>query len=105
MIFTHDCLASQNNATIITFANDTTVIGLISGDDESAYSREVAGLVKWCQDNNLSLNVSKIKEMIADPRTRREQHPSLHIAEPEVERLSTFKFHSVHISPEMFHLD
>jgi len=32
---------------------------------------EVAGLVKWCQENNLSLNVSKTKEMIIDPRRRR----------------------------------
>ena len=33
-------------------------------------------LVVWCQDNNLSLNVSKRKEMIVDYRKRRAGHTS-----------------------------
>lgn len=33
--------------------------------------------MKWCQDNNLSLNVNKTKEMIVDPRVRKEQHSAL----------------------------
>lgn len=51
-LYTYDCVASQNNTSIIKFADHTTVIGLISGVDESAYRRDVASLVK-CQDNNL----------------------------------------------------
>lgn len=57
-LFTHDCVDYQNNTSIIKFADDTTVIGLITGGDRSAYRREVADLVK-CQDNNLPLNVNK----------------------------------------------
>ncbi|KAI3367588.1 hypothetical protein L3Q82_026434, partial [Scortum barcoo] len=46
-LFTHDCVASHKYNTILKFADDTTVIGLISGGDETAYRSEVASLVKW----------------------------------------------------------
>jgi hypothetical protein len=41
----------------------TTVVGLITNNNETAY-REVRDLVVWCQDNNLSLNVIKTNKMI-----------------------------------------
>lgn len=100
-LYTHDCVASQINTSIIMFADDTTVIGLISGGDQSTYRREVPCLVKWFQDNSLSLNVSKTKEMIVEPRRRRKQHPSLHIGETAVEKVSTFKFLGIHISEDL----
>lgn len=46
------------------FAGDTTILGLVTNDDEPAYRQEV--LVSWCYDNNLCLNISKTKEMIVD---------------------------------------
>lgn len=50
--------------TLVKFANNTTVVGLISKNDESACRDEVKQLTDWC--NNLSLNMSKTKEMIVD---------------------------------------
>ncbi|KAI5087018.1 gastrula zinc finger protein XlCGF28.1-like, partial [Silurus meridionalis] len=44
------------------FADDTVVVGLISNNDETAYLQEVKNLERWCQENNLLLNVSKTKE-------------------------------------------
>ncbi|KAI4881127.1 hypothetical protein NFI96_017869, partial [Prochilodus magdalenae] len=101
-LFTYDCVASQSNTSIIKFADDTTVIGLITGGDETAYRREVAELVDWCDYNNLSLNTDKTKEMIVDPRRRRrELHTPLFIGGTEVERVKTFKFLGVHISEDL----
>ena len=40
------------------------VVGLITDNNETAYREEVRDLTVWCQDNNLSLNVIKTKEMI-----------------------------------------
>jgi 2-keto-4-pentenoate hydratase/2-oxohepta-3-ene-1,7-dioic acid hydratase in catechol pathway len=57
---------------IIKFADNTTVVGLITIDG-SAY-REVNELALWCQVNNLSLNVSKTKELIVDFRKQRREH-------------------------------
>ncbi|KAM3872210.1 transmembrane protein 82 [Diretmus argenteus] len=42
------------------FADDTTVIDLVTGDDETVYREKVKALTSWCQDN-LHLNVSKTK--------------------------------------------
>jgi hypothetical protein len=68
-LFTHDYVARNDSNTIIKFADDTTVVGLITGDDETAYWEEVSDLSVWCQDKNLYLNISKTKELIVDNRT------------------------------------
>ncbi|KAI3357172.1 hypothetical protein L3Q82_015631 [Scortum barcoo] len=41
-LFTHDCVATNSSNAIVKFADDTTVIGLITSDDKTAY-REVRG--------------------------------------------------------------
>jgi hypothetical protein len=33
----------------------------------------------WCQDNNLSLNISKTKELIVNYRNWRAEHTPIHI--------------------------
>ena len=75
-LFTHDCTARHNSNTIIKFSDDTTVVGLITDNNETSYREEVRDLTGWCQNNNLSLNVTTTKEMIVDYRKRRtEQAP------------------------------
>jgi hypothetical protein len=69
-LFTHICMARHDSNTIIKFADDTTVVGLITDNDKTAYREEVRVLVGWCQNNNLSLNVIKTKEVIVDYRKR-----------------------------------
>lgn len=58
-LMTHDCSAKHNPNHIIKFADDTTVVGLISHDDDSAYREEVQQLINWCDINNLQLNKTK----------------------------------------------
>ncbi len=48
--------------------DDTSVVGLISNNDETHYREEVAQLAEWCGANNLSLNVGKTKEVVMDFR-------------------------------------
>ncbi len=71
---TQDCTAkfSSNH---IKFADDTTVVGLISNNDETPYREEVAQLVEWCGANNLSLNASKTKEVVMNFRRNSVDHP------------------------------
>jgi hypothetical protein len=57
----------------------TTAVGLITDNDETAYRVEVRELAVWCQDNNLSLNVSKTKELIVDNRKRRAEQANINI--------------------------
>ena len=58
-LFTHDCVARHDSNTIIKFADNPTVVGLITDNDETAYREEVRDLAGWYQNNNLSLNVTK----------------------------------------------
>ena len=51
---------------IIKLADNTTVVGLITNNDETVYREEVRSLGVWCQESNLSLNINKTKEMIVD---------------------------------------
>ena len=60
-LFTHDCVAKHDSNTIIKFADDTTVLSLITDNNETVYWEEVRDLEVWSQDYNLSLNVSKTK--------------------------------------------
>ena len=48
---------------IIKFADDTTVVGLITNNDETVYE-EVMALAEWGQENDISLNVNKTKGLI-----------------------------------------
>ena len=52
----------------------------------------------WCQENNLSLNINKTKEMIVDFRKQQREHHPIHIDETAVEKIESFKFLGVHIT-------
>ena len=101
-LYTHDCVATHSSNIILKFADDTTILGLISNNDETAYRDEVRVLAEWCQDNNLSLNVCKTKEMIVDFRKlQRGGQDPIHIEGAEVERVSNFKFLGVYIKDDL----
>jgi mannose/fructose/N-acetylgalactosamine-specific phosphotransferase system component IIB len=92
----HYYRAFQNCVKILT--DDTTVVGLITNNDETANREEARDLAVWCQDNNLSLNVIKTKEMIDDYMKRRTEHAPILIDEAVVEQVERFKFLGVHIT-------
>ena len=54
----------------------------------------------WCQENNLSLNVNKTKEMIVDFRNQQSEHPPIHIDGTVLEKV-VFKFLGVHIMDKL----
>ena len=74
---------------------------LITDNNETAYREVVRDLAMWCQDNNLSLNVIKTKEMIVDYNKRRTEHTPILIDGAVVEQVETFKFLVVHITNKL----
>ncbi len=101
MLLTHDCTA-KFSSNQIKFADDTTVVVLISNNDETHYRKEVAQLAEWCGANYLSLNVEKTKEVVLDFRRRNSiDHPPLTIDSSTVERVSSTKFLGVHITEDL----
>ncbi len=83
----------------------TTVIGLITDNDETAYREEVSTLTKWCQENHLSLNIDKTKEtkdkLVVDFRRQSREHTPITIDKTPVERVNSFKFLGIHITEDL----
>ncbi|KAI5617022.1 gastrula zinc finger protein XlCGF28.1-like [Silurus asotus] len=101
-LFTSDCRPVNGSNSIIKFADDTTVIGLITNNDETAYREEIQHLPTWCNNNNLLLNTFKTKELIVDfRREARGTHDTTHINGMAVGRVSSFKFLGIHISADL----
>ncbi|KAK3521702.1 hypothetical protein QTP70_015808, partial [Hemibagrus guttatus] len=101
-LFTHDCKPIHSSNTIVRFADDTTVVGLISGNDETHYREEVQHLVEWCMESDLVLNTTKTKEIVVDyRRTQKMTLPALHINGAEVERVNNIKFLGLHITKDL----
>ncbi len=100
-LYTHDCTATHSSNVIVKFADDTTVIGLITDNDETAHREEVSTLTKWCQENHLSLNIDKTKELVVDYRRQSREHTPITIDKTPVERVSSFKFLGVHITEDL----
>eukprot|EP00061_Rhincodon_typus_P007707 g29678.t1 len=46
----------------------------------------------WCNENNLSLNICKTKELIIESRKKGGEYGPIYINETEVERLKSIKF-------------
>ncbi|KAI5109292.1 gastrula zinc finger protein XlCGF28.1-like, partial [Silurus meridionalis] len=101
-LFTHDCAPLHNSNIFIKYADDTTGVGQIDNNDESAYREEIRNLAAWCANNNLTLNATKTKELIVDFRkSNSRRHLPVNINGTEVERVSSFKFLGVHISEDL----
>ncbi len=99
-LYTHDCTATHSSNIIVKFADDTAVIGLITDNDEMAYREELSTLTKWCQENHLSLNIDKTKELVVDFRRQSRDHTPITIDKTPVEWVNSFKFLCVHITED-----
>ena len=97
-LYTHDCKPGHDSNIIIKFADDTTLIGLVSDDDDSAY--DVKHVIKWCASKDLVLNVSKTKEIVVDFRKSKYVTSTLRptVNNSEVEIVDSFTLLDIHIT-------
>lgn len=93
------CFLHHTNI-IVKFADNTTIVDLISGGHQTAYRELVQRLVMQCSMNSLLLNTSKTKEMVMDWRKKRAAHLSLLIKGVCVGRVS-LRFLDVHVSDDL----
>ncbi|KAK3557277.1 hypothetical protein QTP70_026263, partial [Hemibagrus guttatus] len=96
-LLTCDRAAMHSSNHNIKFADDMTVVGLISKNNESTYREEVQRLTAWCKADNLSLNVKKMKEMVVDFRRAQSDHSPLNIDGSNMEIVKNTKFLGVHM--------
>ena len=100
-LFTNDCVSHHSSVPLLKFADDTTLIGLVSDSDESEYRHEVSSLVSWCDTNNLQLNASKTREMIVDFRKRKSPLAPIIVNGDSIKRVDCFKFLGTIISNDL----
>uniref|UniRef100_A0AAV2KWR9 AAA+ ATPase domain-containing protein n=1 Tax=Knipowitschia caucasica TaxID=637954 RepID=A0AAV2KWR9_KNICA len=94
-------MVSHNSVKLIKFADDTTLIGLISNNDESAYRREVDRLVSWCSGNNLELNAQKTVEMIVDFRKSTVPPPPPSLIDSPITSVESYRFLGTTITQDL----
>lgn len=84
---------------IIEYADDTTVVGCICDGVETANRAEVEELLRWCSDNNLTLNIHETKELMMDFRKHRQDCTPLLINGEQVESVTS----SLQTTPGLLH--
>eukprot|EP00061_Rhincodon_typus_P009561 g33161.t1 len=99
-LYPHNCVATFSSNSIYRFADDTTIVGKTSNNDETEYrkEKEIESLVAWCKDSNLPLNVGKTKELVVGIRKWSGGHPTICINGARVEVIESFKFQEVNIT-------
>ena len=100
-LYTNDCVCHHESTQLVKFADDTTVEGVISNGDETAYRQEVDCLVSWCKENSLELNTSKTNEMIVDFRRNSTPIDPLVINGQVIKTVDSFKFLGSLISSDL----
>lgn len=58
-LYTNNSVSLYPSVKLLKFADDTTLVGLISRDDELAYRWEIKWLRSWCGNNDLELSPLK----------------------------------------------
>ena len=99
-IYTNDIRSHHDSVSLITFADDTAIVGLIS-TDEYLYRKTIADFHKWCSMNFLILNVLKTKEMIVDFRKGQHELADLHIDSQQIEQVQQYKYLGVTVNNKL----
>eukprot|EP00061_Rhincodon_typus_P010409 g34672.t1 len=100
-LYTYDCVVKIRTNANYKLTDDTTKVGWISNNDESNYRRATEGLVMWCNENNLSLNTGKAKELNIDFRKKGGEYAPIYINGTEARRVSSIKFLTVTIADNL----
>ncbi|KAK3523467.1 hypothetical protein QTP86_033596, partial [Hemibagrus guttatus] len=100
-LYTNGCTSGHQSVKLLKFADDTTLLGLISDGDESAYRGEMDRLVSWCSMKNLELNSLKTVEMIVDFRKDPAPLPPVILCDSPVTSVESFRFLGTTIAKEL----
>ena len=98
-IYTNDFVSTDDNCSMIKYADDTVITGYISDDNTERYFSLIQQFVEWCDRHHLQLNVAKTKEIVIDFRKRTVvDHAPLCIHDSAVEQVSEYKYLGTTIS-------
>lgn len=88
----NDCKTVKENCSIIKYADDTVILGKLHEEGEYDYRVQADHFVRWCDENDLQLNVKKTKEMVIDFRKKDKHIEKLKIKNENVDIVSYYKY-------------
>ena len=91
-LYTSDSRINSDMCSLIKYADDTALTGLILDDQCSHYLSSVDSFVDWCDQNYLQLNVTKTKEMVIDFRKTKTIPDPVILRGENVERVTSYKY-------------
>ena len=105
IIYTNDLSVSSKLFEFITYADDTTLSGLLNGkftdNDVQHMNSELNNLSDWLKINKLSLNVQKAKMMIFHKYQRKVKAPKVKICESEITCVDSFDFLGINLDKHL----
>ena len=100
-LYTSGCRSTNKSCSIVEYADDSVMIGLISDDDSSKYVDEINKFAAYCKTNFLELNVKKTKEMIIDVGKSKALPNPIIINDHTVEHVSTYEYLGVILNNDL----
>ncbi|PIK46347.1 hypothetical protein BSL78_16796 [Apostichopus japonicus] len=91
-LYTYDARSLEQGCSLIKFDDDTAMIGLVNGNGDEAYLRQIQSFVNYCDLNFLQLNVAKTKEMIIDFRHNTNPPPPVVVKGSVIDRVTSYKY-------------
>lgn len=70
-------------------------------DENTAYIVKISRLTRWCQDNNVALNVNNTKELIVHFRQSSRDRAPIYINRTPAEQVSEFNFFGITIAEDL----
>lgn len=97
-LYTNQLTSHHGSVSLYKYADDTTIIGLITNNQETVYRAQINQAVTWCTDHDLLLNTSKTKELIVDLRRQPSPKTPVLIEGEPISITDQFKLLGIHIS-------
>lgn len=95
-LYTSDCQNFSDKCTVIKYADDTVIVGLIDRNvdicDTNCYFDAIVNFKSWCDQNFLNLNVKKTKEMVIDFSRKSQSYTPVTIDDENVEVVTEYKY-------------
>ena len=91
-LYTSECVSDNETCTIIKYADDMVITGLLTEEKTNDYVTTVRAFTEWCDKHYLHLNISKTKELVFDFRRKSKQHAPLVLHDNEVERVNGYTY-------------
>lgn len=100
-LYTTDFSYRSESRHLQKFSDDSAIVGCVSGGEELEYRTVIKDFVRWCELNNLQLNVTKTRELVVDLKRTKSPVSPVSIQGACVDTVEEYKYLGVHIDNKL----